>query len=319
MLKSLRRYLRHQVQHIRDRRLLAQIAKPESFQRLNDRYNAFTDDRRERFYRDYAKVFGRTTGTAPPGVWTVRFRDVAIRIPLEPDSIALDWDAALSIVGHDPEIKRTYAAILDSQDRPAIFLDVGANLGTHSTMMASAGVEVFAFEPNPVCKAYFDRVRALNSVKLRWEAVAIGDKEGVARLTFPEGETWLGSISEDIVSGFTSDRLHTVEAPLRRLDSYLDSLPPGPVLMKIDVEGMELQALRGAADLVSARLPTIIFEALRGADRAGLFDWFQAHGYAIEQLPWRPAGPGPEFTKADFVAWRRTNFMARPLRPALRA
>jgi FkbM family methyltransferase len=319
MLKSLRRRLRNQLQPVRDRLLLAQIAKPESRQRLNDRCNAFTDDRRELFYRDYAKVFGRTFGTAAPGVWAVRFRDVTIRIPLAPDSIALDWDTALSVIGHDPEIKRTYAAILDSQDRPAIFLDVGANLGTHSTMMASAGVEVFAFEPNPVCKAYFDRVRALNGVELRWEAVAIGDREGVARLTFPEGETWLGSMSDDIVAGFTSDRLHTVEAPLRRLDSYLDSLPPGPVLMKIDVEGLELQVLQGAADLVAARLPTIIFEALRGADRAGLFGWFQAHGYAIEQLPWRPGPPGPEFARPDFIAWRRTNFMARPRDPAPRA
>ena len=69
------------------------------------------------------------------------FSDILARSPLRPEQARLDWAAAVSILGHETMIKDTYAYLLSQPGRKFdVFLDAGANYGTHSLLFAASGV-----------------------------------------------------------------------------------------------------------------------------------------------------------------------------------
>lgn len=160
-------------------------------------------------------------------------------------------------------------------------LDVGANLGAYSVPMAkqiaAAGGTIHCFEPQRVvyyqlCGNIFlnrlDNVFAFN--------MAVGDEDG--RVNIPSIDY---SQSRNI-GGFTLDeearrQLSSVairaddqgnDVPLIRLDSHV--VPKTPSLIKIDVEGLELQVLKGAQNLLETGLyPPLLLEAWN-------LEWFQS-------------------------------------------
>jgi hypothetical protein len=63
--------------------------------------------------------------------------------------------------------------------------------------------------------------------------------------------------------------VNSIEVKLERLD---DALPDGyvPALIKIDVEGAELQVMQGAAETLARHRPFVVFE--HGVGGADLYD-----------------------------------------------
>src|SRR5262249_21129915 len=174
--------------------------------------------------------------------------------------------------GHDVEIKQTYAALITSDQCPVLFLDVGANCGTHSILFLSMGIPVIAFEPNPSCISQFQTVCELNGFRGRWEQVAIGNNAGQIELVYPEKETWLGSVSSCVVASLKkSDGMIAKQVPLRTLDDYLSDVPRDKVLIKIDVEGFEREVIEGASKLFQHCNPKVIFESNIAKLRPDLF------------------------------------------------
>lgn len=236
-----------------------------------------------------------------------------IAMPLRRDSIWLDWDSAVSITGHDIEVKRTYSKLLSSDKPPELFFDVGANYGTHSALFRSAGVPVVAFEPNPSCFAFCKSVCQLNRFSLpQWEQVAIGDRLGNVNLTYPERETWLGSVSPGVVQTI-SERREVVSktVPIRPLDDYFSQVAGKRLLIKIDVEGFELEVLRGASRILADVRPDIIFESNDPSFRSQLFELLASRNYGIHALP-KGGEPQPLVLEL-FVRSQSTNFLAKSM------
>lgn len=139
-----------------------------------------------------------------------------------------------------------------------IAIDVGAHIGNHALFFACVcGLEVIAFEPLhwKECRDNVDR----NDADVRVEPVALGDREGWAQ---PLDE------QEQIApaSGWGVVELRACEAgapgalPVRTLDSY--ALTAGRIcLIKIDVEGMEAEVLRGAGATIRTHRPDLYIEA----------------------------------------------------------
>lgn len=277
----------------------------------NHWYGRLGDDAKGEFYRRYAKLFRDWGGEAQPGEWIITFDGYPIRLPLREGSFWLDWDHAVSILGHDLDIKKIYASMIASDERPDLFIDIGANYGIHSTLFLSAGIPVLAFEPNQRCLEVFKAICALNGFSARWEAVAMGNEVGTVELTFPEKETWLGSISNTVAESLRhqSDVL-VQKTSMARLDNYIGELPEGKILIKIDVEGFELEVLHGASEVLRTRRPMLIFESIDHSLRPELYLFFEQFGYALYASVWRPWSNVEPLSLERFVDSRGCNFVA---------
>jgi len=141
------------------------------------------------------------------------------------------------------------------------FVDVGANRGLYSYVANAllSGGEIIAVEANPDLSQQLEQNMMTwpnpNGNKLRVMHSAAGDKN--TTLPFSIGvEDTLGTLTTD--SDYLVEGAPTIEVAVRRLD---DLVPPGPrTVLKIDVEGFEFRALRGAERHMKEPDCTIIIE-----------------------------------------------------------
>ncbi|MGB8986949.1 MAG: FkbM family methyltransferase [Candidatus Sulfotelmatobacter sp.] len=151
-------------------------------------------------------------------------------------------------------------ALISSMVRPGtIFYDVGANVGFYSLLAAAlVGPEgqVFAFEPLPRNLAYLRKHLELNRVSnVEILELAIAEQNGIASF-IREPSGFMGRLSD--TGG--------LPVAVATLDSLLEKgrlVPPHSI--KMDIEGAELLALRGAATCIQQYRP-LIFLATHGRD-----------------------------------------------------
>ena len=131
-------------------------------------------------------------------------------------------------------------------------IDVGANVGLYTYRFAQLFQYVESFEPIPSC------TRIINSSKLPNVTVhnkALSNQQGQATLNIPAtGEpeaTCFASLSNQFAEA------HTLTVGLRTLDSFEFS---DVDLIKIDVEGHELEVLQGGLDTLKRESPTLLIE-----------------------------------------------------------
>ena len=140
-----------------------------------------------------------------------------------------------------------------------VFIDVGACMGEYCVWLAQQGMRCIAFEPVPANYQALRKNVEINNLQDRISSYPVG----------------LGSIKEevyfDIKTVLTSasgiDRTYTgVEknVKIERLDDLLPELNIGSnqgVMMKLDVEGMEVDVLTGAENFIrNTRQLTLIME-----------------------------------------------------------
>lgn len=171
----------------------------------------------------------------------------------------------------------------------AVALDVGANVGAYALLLGQwvrPGGRVYAFEPAPEALAGLERHVALNGlsdtvVPVRAAAAAV---------------TGTATLSVDGVSGANrladsaeGERVETVT-----IDDFCAREGVRPSFIKLDVEGAELDALRGARETIAA-----------AGDGLALF---------VEMHPsvWRAMGIGAADLRAELD---RQGLRAEPLRP----
>ena len=165
----------------------------------------------------------------------------------------------------------------------SVFFDVGAQAGyhtLHASRLVGAGGRVCAFEPVPRNVEYLRRHLALNHIGnvLLLEA-AVGDQDGHANFT--QG------------AGFMAGRLTPsgeLSVPLLSLDAWLEQgRLPAPDVLKIDVEGSELDVLRGADRLLREHGPAVLVDThdFLGGECVGIHQRCVAelrrHGYSIRE------------------------------------
>jgi FkbM family methyltransferase len=138
--------------------------------------------------------------------------------------------------------------------------DIGANCGVFALAAAGLGAEVLAVEPDPCLSALLLRARAANQhLKLDVLTAAVADQTGVATLVISSGGRAGNALSSFAGSYIPFGRGEAqVLVPTLRLDDLLAVSTPS--LVKIDVEGAEILALRGAARLLAEVRPVLLVE-----------------------------------------------------------
>lgn len=148
-------------------------------------------------------------------------------------------------------------------------VDVGANLGYMTGVMAqSVGPSgaVWAFEPVAETFALLEMSRSLNGFRqVRLVRTALGAAEGTTAITYDVRHSGIATMHPEQVSGDVQ------QVEVRTLDGLVaagEVRPPD--LIKVDIEGHEYEALRGARETIGRTQPAIVFEYnVRAATAAG--------------------------------------------------
>lgn len=290
----------------------ATASSPWSRWLLNALYLRLSPSQCASFHQRFAKAFRNGANRGRDGHWKVAFGGKPIRMPLRGGSLWLDWDNAVSIVGHDIEVKQTYESLIESASaRPELFIDIGANYGTHSLLFLVHDIETITFEPNSTCHDCFRQICALNNVRPCLEPVALGEARGYVEFSYPKRDSWLGSTNPEVIERLKqSEGLVTENVEQKTLDEFSSRIGKKRTLIKIDTEGNELSVLKGAKKVLRETRPTIIFECFGESDRSRLFELFTGESYSVYPLPWSPNSDAGVLGKEQFIASSATNFIA---------
>ncbi len=289
------------------------FARASSRRFLNMLYRRLPDGAKQFSHLHFAKIFRSAAAPIEPGVWVVDFGNAEIQLPVTADRAWLDWDEALSLLGHESWIKETYRTFLTSPNRPALFADIGANYGTHSLLFLSHHVEVISFEPNLSCQSYFREACALNGFTPTLHQIALGKQRTRTELLYPEKETWLGSTDAAAVesmrhqSGIVRQPVDVVP-----LDEFENLFAGKRALVKIDAEGYELEILGGAERVLRQHRPVILFEAPRERGISPVVAFLRARRYRLAELPIIAQHPLRVLADADLPNYTRDDLIAVP-------
>lgn len=157
-----------------------------------------------------------------------------------------------------------------------VVVDGGACLGDHTMSYLNAVGEsgrVLAFEPNPEAFACLKH----NCPKAECFQWGLGEKDSELCLT----------PNENLGAAFLSDAEYGLRVHVVALDVFnLTQLD----LLKLDVEGMELEALRGAKNTIQRCQPVILLELndttlnRRGAGSTELLEYLDELHYEVEKF-----------------------------------
>jgi FkbM family methyltransferase len=180
-----------------------------------------------------------------------------------------------------------------------VFFDIGAYHGIFSLVagrrLGRSG-RVVAFEPSP---REFSRLK----LHLRWNHIEDARAEPLAVGSDAGERTFFQVSSGDKTRNglrppATNDSLTEISVSTVSLDQYIANLPLNRVdVVKLDVEGGEMEALSGAASLLNRFRPMVICEVLDGAT--------QPWGYAAREIITKFLGH--DFVWFDF---RRGGFLS---------
>lgn len=211
-----------------------------------------------------------------------------------------EWTQLQLIRGHwlEPRTLACYEKLLRLGD---VFIDVGAHVGFHALVGRKAvGAEglVIAVEPQPYNSFKILRnFRANGFTNLKLFVAAVSDVSGTAELC-DQDITDRSVLTMLEVGGKNEAQKFTV--PLLRLDSIFESVGERRIkLLKLDVEGLEIEAVKGLGDRIKC-VDNLLFELLErnpSPRTLDLFSLLEEEGFEIRTLdgvPWIHGTPIPE-------------------------
>lgn len=153
---------------------------------------------------------------------------------------------------HDDKMKSFYSQFLKDDE---LCFDIGANRGNRTKIFLSLNSKVIGFEPQPHC-AEFLRREFGNNKKFELEPIALGSQEGEGELNISEVDTLSSLSNEWMKKQKESGRFdgigwkEKIKVPIKTLDQMIEKHGL-PTFAKIDVEGFELEVIRGLTSKVN--------------------------------------------------------------------
>jgi FkbM family methyltransferase len=188
-----------------------------------------------------------------------------------------------------------------------VALDIGANIGNHTLWLARRFRQVHAFEPHPLTHELLDfNTRRLPNVERH--ALALGEQAGSAPLVVDSTNMGGSTLARG-----GRETQQSVPVRVERLDDLVDQGLDlrGLCFVKIDVEGHEAAALRGARCTLGREQPLLVFEQHEREFRAGstpCIALLRELGYTFcWQRPerWWPTWVGRRLQELARFAWGR--------------
>jgi FkbM family methyltransferase len=227
-----------------------------------------------RFIRDASSIAGVSTTAR------VRGTDGLVAVTDFADERVLE--VVHEIRGENPE----YRVMQSLLSEGATFVDVGANFGTFSLLasrMVGQSGRVIAIEPQAKLASLIEESIALSEVRnCEVNVAACGAEEGSKSLIIPDDDSGRAGFFGEF-SARSRHTSHTVK--VTTLDSILEGVS-GTCVIKIDVEGSEIDVLDGGERAIRRLRPAILIElnpwsaAAAGRSPKQVIDRLVALGYS---------------------------------------
>jgi FkbM family methyltransferase len=152
-----------------------------------------------------------------------------------------------------------FRAINERLPNGSVVYDIGANVGYISLELAHARrgdrVRVISFEPQKDLAANIRSAKVMNGLdNIDVFSVAVGAEDAIIPFFHTSHSVHSSALAP-------RERARSGHVQQKSIDSLVNGgeIPP-PTFMKIDIEGYELAALRGARQTIERHRPSIIFE-----------------------------------------------------------
>jgi len=217
------------------------------------------------------------------------------------DSVTQEVHAALSLL---PAEKR---------QMPVVF-DVGANVGdwSQALLACAPSATLVCFEPSETAFRSL-RNRFLGMPNVQLEHKAIGREPGSAQLWADHSGSGLASLTRRRLDHFGTDFSHSETVEVVTLQGWVNLHNLQPDIVKLDIEGHELDALRGGVDVVM-RSCVVQFE-FGGCNIdtrtffQDFFYFFREHDFEVLRLSPKGLVPIDHYRELD-EAFATSNFFA---------
>lgn len=158
-----------------------------------------------------------------------------------------------------------------------VFIDIGAHIGSiiSEVQRSDASITVIGIEAIPEKVLYLKK----HFPKATFFDCALGDTTDT--VSFYVNQKASGYSSLTAPDSSTTHQIKEISVPLRRLDD-LDNFN-GVDAIKIDVEGTELEVIKGAQETIENNKPIIMFESGPGhtQSKQALWELLQSLGYSV--------------------------------------
>jgi FkbM family methyltransferase len=159
-----------------------------------------------------------------------------------------------------------------------VFLDVGAHIGYYSLYMLPGVSKVYSFEPDPRVFALLENnVGAKPKIEtIPW---AVGATAGRAGFTL-ERDAEISHLSR-----YGEDKFRQIVVDVVTIDSFVFERGLAVEAIKIDVEGHDIEVIRGAMGVLEEQQPLVLTEARPDAE---LFALMQRISYRVHAFVRHP-------------------------------
>lgn len=169
---------------------------------------------------------------------------------------------------HLADMDMTVDAVRGEQNR--VCIQAGGHVGIWPLRLSAHFSQVLTFEPDPALFACLSRnIKVSTETGIECYQMALGERAGVTKMaTSPKAGSW----AIDERRGTVSVEVTTIDQVMRER-----ALPHCSAII-LDIEGHEVQALKGARATIEAHMPVIHLEELKPR-RAETREYMRSIGY----------------------------------------
>lgn len=159
-----------------------------------------------------------------------------------------------------------------SNRKDVTIIDIGANYGQSVISFASVlpNAKIISFEPNIDCIEYLEAISKFTKAKYEFHKVGLGSSVIIKDLFIPKIKNTLvtqeasfdrNQLNQpDVINRIGSNfEIIRQESVIKKLDDY----NLNPDIIKIDVQGLEEDVLRGSLETIKKYLPSLMIESNR--------------------------------------------------------
>jgi FkbM family methyltransferase len=163
---------------------------------------------------------------------------------------------------------------------PATIVDVGVAYGTAELYAAFPDARLLLIEPVQEWDVQLRKITRGRQTDIVW--VAAGSESSTLEINLYSD---LGAVT--MLRERNAQPESTREVPVQRVDDICSSFEVlGPLLLKIDVQGAELDVLRGSEDILEQAEMILVEVCVRkvyenGSDFGDVFAWLDSHGFCL--------------------------------------